>query len=127
MYRYHVRDVAAVILASMMLAALSSPETQEPPSLDARLGMVRSLIAAGNSSRAEIEISILLKSAPDVAAVHAVSGMHQARVNNPKAARIAYERALELSPGLLEALSGLTYLDLGAAWPISTSPICSPC
>ena len=30
------------------------------------------------------------------------------------AARTAYERALELSPGLFEAVSGLTYLDLAA-------------
>jgi tetratricopeptide (TPR) repeat protein len=40
--------------------------------------------------------------------------MHQARVNNPKGARAAYERALELSPGVLEAVTGLTYLDLAA-------------
>ena len=40
--------------------------------------------------------------------------MHQARLNNQKVARAAYERALELSPGLVEAVSGLTYLDLAA-------------
>ena len=51
--------------------------------------------------------------------VHAVNGMHQARVNNPKAARIAYERALELSPGFLEAIGGLTVLDLAAKNPAS--------
>jgi tetratricopeptide (TPR) repeat protein len=40
--------------------------------------------------------------------------MHEARVNNPRAARIAFERALELTPGLTDAISGLTYLDLQA-------------
>ena len=84
----------------------------QPANLDARVALVRSLLAAGNSSRAQIEIASLLKDAPDAAMVHALNGMHQARVNNAKAARIAYERALELSPGFLEAVSGLTYLDL---------------
>ena len=86
----------------------------QPASLNARIALVRSLIVSGDSSRAEAEIAVLLKAAPDVALVHALSGMHQARVNNPKAARIAFERALELSPGLWEAVSGLTYLDLRA-------------
>ena len=45
--------------------------------------------------------------------------MHYARVNNPKAARTAYERALELSPGFLEAIGGLTFLDLMAKAPAS--------
>jgi tetratricopeptide (TPR) repeat protein len=86
----------------------------EPAGLAPRIALVRSLIASGESSRAQAEIATLLKAAPDVAIVHALSGMHQARVNNPKAARSAYERALELSPGLWEAVSGLTNLDLGA-------------
>ena len=33
------------------------------------------------------------------------------------AARRSFERALELSPGFLEALGGLTYLDLQAKAP----------
>ena len=86
----------------------------QPGSLNARLALVRSLVVSGNSSRAEGEIAVLLKAAPDVALVHALSGMHQARVNNPRAARLAFDRALELSPGLWEAVSGLTYLDLRA-------------
>jgi tetratricopeptide (TPR) repeat protein len=38
--------------------------------------------------------------------------MHEASVSNVKGARVAYERALALSPGLFEAVAGLTYLDL---------------
>ena len=86
----------------------------QPGSLEARIELVRRLIASGNSSRAQAEIALLLQQAPEVAIVHALSGMHQARVNNPNGARLAFERALELSPGLLEAVSGLTYLDLSA-------------
>ena len=86
----------------------------QPENLEARVALVRSLLASGDSSRAQAEIALLLAQAPDVAIVHALSGMHQARVSNPNGARLAYERALELSPGLLEAVSGLTYLDLAA-------------
>jgi tetratricopeptide (TPR) repeat protein len=127
--RLNPRAVAAqVALSRLNLTAGNSAGAQkfaeearqtQPSSLDARVALVRSLIAAGNSSRAEVEIRALLKDAPNVAVVHALNGMHQARVNNPKAARIAYERALELSPGFVEAIGGLTYLDLLAKDPAS--------
>jgi tetratricopeptide (TPR) repeat protein len=86
----------------------------EPSNLDARVALVRSLIAAGNSTRAQTELASLLRDAPNAAVVHAVNGLQQARANNLKGARAAYERALELSPGLLEAVGGLVYLDLMA-------------
>ena len=83
-------------------------------SLEARVALVRGLIASGNSSRAQTEIALLLKQAPDSAIVHALSGMHEASVSNVKGARAAFERALSLSPGLFDAVAGLTYLDLRA-------------
>ena len=86
----------------------------QPTSFDARLALARSLVVAGNLARAEPEIAQLLKQAPNHSGVHAVNGMHLARTNNIPAARQAYQRALDLSPGLLEALSGLTYLDVSA-------------
>jgi tetratricopeptide (TPR) repeat protein len=90
-----------------------APQLQ-PEGLEARIALVRSLIAWGNSSRAQTEIALLLNQAPDVAVVHVLSGMHEVSVSNVKGARAAYERALALSPGLFEAVSGLTYLDLRA-------------
>lgn len=124
------RGLNALILASMLVSAgrpnleagdnagaqrfAEEARQAQPENLEARVALVRALIASGNSSRAQAEIALLLTQAPDVAIVHALSGMHQQRVNNPNAARLAYERALELSPGLLEAISGLTYLDLAA-------------
>ena len=86
----------------------------QPERLEARIDRVRGLIASGNSSQAQIEIALLLKQAPDVPVVHVLRGMHEASVSNVKGARLAYERALALSPGLLEAVAGLTYLDLRA-------------
>jgi tetratricopeptide (TPR) repeat protein len=89
----------------------------EPSSLDARVALARSLVAAGNLARAEAEVGELLKLAPNAAVVHAVNGTLLASRNNAAAANTAFERALELSPGFLEALGGLTYLDLVARTP----------
>jgi len=89
----------------------------EPSSLDARVALARSLIAAGNLSRAEADVSELLKLAPNAPVVHAVNGTLLASKNNAAAAKAAFDRALELSPGFLEALGGLTYLDLVAKAP----------
>ncbi len=97
--------------AAALRYAEEARQTQ-PANVEAGLALARSLIAAGNLVRAETEIAALLQQAPNAAAVYAVSGMHQTRKNNPAAARKAFERALELSPGFLEALGGLTYLDL---------------
>ena len=102
--------------AAALRYAEEARQTQ-PSNLQARVALARSLVVSGNSARAELEIAALLKEAPESAAVHAVNGMHNARRNNTGAARSAYERALELSPGFLEAVSGLTFLDLMAKTP----------
>ena len=88
-----------------------------PSNLAARVALARSLLAAGNLTRAETEIAELLKGAPNAAAAHALNGSLQAAKNNVVAARRSFERALELLPGFLDALSGLTSLDLRAKAP----------
>jgi len=103
--------------AAALKYAEEAHQTQ-PTSLDARVALARSLVVSGNSARADTEIADLLKNAPNAAAVHAVSGLHEARKHNVAGARREYLRALELSPGFLEAIGGLTYLDLAAKeWP----------
>jgi tetratricopeptide (TPR) repeat protein len=102
--------------ATALRFAEEASQTQ-PASLSARVAMARSLVAAGNLERADREISTLLKGAPNAAAVHAVNGLYQARKNNAAAARAAYERSLELTPGYLEALGGLTFLDIAEKKP----------
>jgi len=89
----------------------------EPSSLEARVALARSLIAAGNLTRAQTEVAALLQAAPNAAVVHAVHGMLLASQKNPGAARTAFDRSLQLSPGFLEALGGLTVLDLQAKNP----------
>lgn len=93
-----------------------------PSNGDARVALVRTLLAMGNLPRAETEIAELLKAAPDNGGVHALLGTLQAARRDNVAARGAYERALSLSPGLFDALAGLTYLDLQAKTPAQAIP-----
>ena len=86
----------------------------EPSSGEARIALARSLIAAGNLPRVQIEVAELMKAAPNAAVVHTLNGTLQASRRETAAAKISFERALELSPGFLEAVAGLTYLDLQA-------------
>jgi tetratricopeptide (TPR) repeat protein len=86
----------------------------EPGNYQARAALARSLLASGDFGRAEAEISELLKQRPTEAGVHSLAGMLQSSRGNPAGARQSFERALELSPGLVEALSGLVALDIAA-------------
>jgi tetratricopeptide (TPR) repeat protein len=88
-----------------------------PSNNNARVALVRSLIAARNFARADTEMSRLLAIAPGNAGVHALQGTLDAARGNSGSARESFERALALSPGLFEALNGLTYLDLQAKLP----------
>ena len=82
-----------------------------PGSMDARLALVRGLLAQRDLDRAGREVADLLRGAPN-AAVHSLNGTLQAMRNDQPAARAAYERALQLTPGYLEAVGGLIALDL---------------
>jgi tetratricopeptide (TPR) repeat protein len=86
-----------------------------PDSLEARLTLVRTLMARSEDyPRAEQEVRALLERFPAQASVHSAWG-HIAIVNrNAAAARKAYERALQLDPDSIEALTGLLALDVGA-------------
>ncbi len=88
-----------------------------PNSIEARVAFVRSLVTQGNLVRAESEVAELLRGAPNAPVVHVVNGEFLATKKNPTAARAAFEKALEMSPSYLEALSGLTYLDVQAKTP----------
>lgn len=88
-----------------------------PSDMEVRLAVVRGLIATGNLARAETEVAQLLKGAPNSSAVHAINGALQVKRNNGGAARSAYERALSISPGSIDALGGLTLLDIQSKNP----------
>jgi tetratricopeptide (TPR) repeat protein len=82
-----------------------------PTSLDARLALVRSLLAVGDVNRSAKEIDALLAAHPNVAAAHTQQGVLAAMRNDAQGARSAFARALELEPSSLEALAGLLALD----------------
>ena len=88
-----------------------------PTNVAARVALAKSLLAAGDLARAETEIDVLLKGAPNASATHALNGSLQAARNDVVAARHSFERALQLMPGSVDALTGLTLLDLRAKSP----------
>jgi tetratricopeptide (TPR) repeat protein len=86
--------------------------TNAPRDPEARLSLVRGLLARRDTSRAEQELAPLLKAYPQVGTLYAVDGSVKVQQKNYAGARAAYGRALELSPKSTEALAGLISLDL---------------
>jgi tetratricopeptide (TPR) repeat protein len=84
----------------------------EPGSAAARVTLARTLLASGNLARAEVEINELTRALPDSAGVHVLNGSLHARRQDYVASRKSFERALELQPGLLDAVAGLVGLDV---------------
>jgi tetratricopeptide (TPR) repeat protein len=84
----------------------------QPQNVDARLALVRGHLAAGEVAKAEAELQPLATSQPANAGVATLSGVIAARKKDAAAARSAFERALQLDPSAIEALSGLVELDL---------------
>jgi tetratricopeptide (TPR) repeat protein len=85
-----------------------------PGNLDARLAIVRGLLAAKDLERAEKELATLQAARPQAAVVHVQVGVLASQKGNVAAARTAFERALALDATSLEAVAGLLSLDLRA-------------
>jgi Tfp pilus assembly protein PilF len=83
-----------------------------PGSPDARVALARTLVARGEIDRATTEVAGLMKVFPQAAAVHALDAGVRYQRKDFAGARKSYEKALELAPQSLEALAGLTRLDL---------------
>jgi tetratricopeptide (TPR) repeat protein len=86
--------------------------TNSPRNPQARLSLVRGLIARQDVTRAEQELAPLLKEYPRAGTIHAVDGAVKRAKKDYAASRAAYNRALELSPKSTEVLAGLIGLDL---------------
>jgi tetratricopeptide (TPR) repeat protein len=95
----------AVSLAENALA--NSPNDPE-----ARLGLVQGLLARRDTGRAAPEVARLVKDYPQSAMVHVLAAQVKAQQRDLVGARVEYTRALELSPDLVEAVAGITALDL---------------
>src|SRR5439155_8636785 len=84
-----------------------------PGNLDARLAVVRGLIAVKDVARADTELAPLVAARPNAASVQVQVGILAALRGNLSAARTAFDRALDVEPDSLEAIAGLISLDLG--------------
>ncbi len=83
----------------------------QPGSYDAKIALIRSLLAAGDLTRAEREIQQLQNQKPTAAGYAQLGGLALARFEFAKA-RAAYDMALEIEPGSIEALAGQLSVDL---------------
>jgi len=88
--------------------ALSS----QPNNPDARASLVRGLLGRRDLDRAAEVLAPLLKQYPQVATVHVLNGGLKLQKRDFAGAGSAYERALSLSPASVEALAGLTTVEL---------------
>jgi tetratricopeptide (TPR) repeat protein len=86
--------------------------TNAPGNPEARSSLIRGLIGKRDVARAEQEVATLLKQFPMVGLVHALDGAVRLLKNDTTGARSSYDKALALSPNSVEALAGLTGLDL---------------
>jgi len=84
----------------------------DPSNRDARITLVRGLLARRDTAGAEAELTKLLKDHPKAALVHVLDGALKGAKADQRGARRAFERALELAPKNAEALQGLVGLDV---------------
>jgi tetratricopeptide (TPR) repeat protein len=114
-------DAARSRLSQLRLAA-SDPKhavqlaeqsvKHDPRDVRARVSLIRGLMASGTLDRASAEVAALLKSRPDVAAVHVTAGAFYFMKRDLVQARARFARGLELDPTASEALRGLSALDI---------------
>ena len=109
-------ELSALQLASAATsAALTSAEAAahaRPDRLDARLSLIRGLLASQQFDRAERELKVLLAAYPNSAPVLVQSAVLSASRNDRTTARAVFEKALQLDPASIEALGGLLALDM---------------
>jgi putative PEP-CTERM system TPR-repeat lipoprotein len=79
---------------------------------DAQSLLVRSYLMQGNTRQARLEVEKLQKQFPNALGLHILNALVAISAKDFPAARAAYGRALQMSPGNLEALDGMLRLDL---------------
>jgi tetratricopeptide (TPR) repeat protein len=96
---------SAVISAQEAVAA-------SPGNVEARLALIRAWIARGDDKTARAEIAVLKERKPPAAGAFVLDGTLSMRAGNLSAARAAFERAWQLDATSIEALTGLTTVDV---------------
>lgn len=83
-----------------------------PSSPEARLTLARATLANGDTATAERQLTPLLAEFPRSAAVHSLHGWLLLAKPDQAGATRAFDKALEISPGSLDALAGRLSVDL---------------
>ncbi|MEO6212067.1 MAG: tetratricopeptide repeat protein [Vicinamibacterales bacterium] len=86
----------------------------QPRNADPRVLLVRGLIARRDLDRASTELAPLTRALPNDPLIHALNGALLVLKKDMVGARREYDRALEGDPGQIDALVGLTGLDVEA-------------
>ena len=89
----------------------------QPGLAEATMILARAMLMKGDSAGAEPHVKQLATEFPKSASAQTELGQLYAQTGNIKSARGAFERALAIDPTNLEALSGITALDLKAKDP----------
>jgi Flp pilus assembly protein TadD len=83
-----------------------------PRSAEGHLALAKGLLASGELTRAEAELTRLVKSQPNAAVVHAQIGLLRLAKSDSPGAKRSFDRALELDPSHVQAMAGLVALDV---------------
>ena len=112
---------AKVALAQLNLAAgrpdaslnfAQQASAADPANIQARLTVVRGLLAQKDVARAQRELDPLLERYPDSAPVQVLAGLLKGLKKDTPGARKSFDRALQLDADSTEALAGLVALDV---------------
>jgi tetratricopeptide (TPR) repeat protein len=86
-----------------------------PTNMGARIARMRILLVREQDRpRADADLKMLMAKFPNAPAAYVTKGSYYLALNNNAAAREAFQRALDLNPTYLDALTGLVALDLAA-------------
>ena len=120
--RLNPRATAAQLALSRLNLLEGSPETAvtlaesalsaQPANPMARVSLVRGLLGRHDTVKAEQELAPLLKQYPQIGVVHALNGALKMQRKDVPGARVEYEKALSMVPDSIEALAGVTAVDL---------------
>jgi Tfp pilus assembly protein PilF len=109
-------QLAAIALERGQLrraAALSrDAATSNPSNLLVQVALVRTLRAAGETGRADAELTALLRTHPDEQLLWTERGALRLDQRDLAGARSAFTRAVGIAPTAFEALAGLTMVDV---------------
>jgi tetratricopeptide (TPR) repeat protein len=100
--------------ANDAVAVATEAANADPASIDAKLTLARALLQQRDFAKAQAALDELARTAPNVAAVHTQMGLLRALRNDAAGARAAFSKALELDPMQLEAIGGMTAVDMSA-------------